>query len=128
MKLKGIKSNNAPKPAGPYSQAVLAGNFVFCSGQIGMDSRKGSLVKGSIEKETEQAMKNISAILSKAGTSLNNVVRVDIFLADMSNFDKFNGVYSKYFTREPKPARQTVEVPRLPKNARIEISCIACMD
>lgn len=121
---KLIKSLKAPNPVGPYSQAVLAGNFLFCSGQIGINPKTNELVKGGVEKETKQALKNLSAVLSAAGVKLDDVVRTDIFLADINDFPKVNAIYASFFTKEPKPARQTVAAS-LPKNARIEISCIA---
>ena len=120
----GIYSGMAPKPVGPYSQAVHSGSFIFCSGQIGTN-KNGIMAAGGIGRETKQAIENLKCILSEAGAGLKNVVRVDIFLARIEDFDKFNRSYAEYFANEPKPARQTVAVSKLPKNASVEISCIA---
>ena len=119
-----INSNQAPEPIGPYSQAVKAGNFLFVSGQIAINRATGVLVTSSIPNETNQVMANLEAILKKAGTSFNNVVKCTIFLKDMNAFPVVNETYGKYFTKNP-PARETVEVSRLPKDVNVEISCIA---
>lgn len=124
-KLKEIKTQKVPSAAGPYSQAVVAGNFVFCSGQIGLNPKTNTVVKGGTEKEAKQALKNIGNVLKAAGCNFKDVVRVDIFLANIDDFVKVNEVYATFFTNDPKPARQTVEVSKLPKGATIEISCIA---
>ncbi len=125
MKIKEVRSNKAPKPAGPYSQSVRIGKFLFCSGQIGIDPNSGKLVGGGIKSETKRAMENIAAILSAAGIGLGGIARMDVFLTDMDDYNGFNAVYSKYFANGVKPARQTIEVSGLPKNAKVEISCIA---
>ena len=122
--IKKLESINAPTPIGPYSQAVAAGDFVFVSGQIPIQ-KSGELVTNDIEKATEVILDNIEAILKEENLSLNDVVKCDIYLKDLDNFDKFNKVYEKKFTSDIKPARVTTQVPRLPKNADIEISCIA---
>lgn len=119
-----ILSASAPAPIGPYSQAVESGNLLFVSGQIAMDPVSGSLVAGSIEDETHRVMKNIQAILSAAQFSFPQVMKCTIFLKDMNNFPKVNAIYGSYFPSEP-PARETVEVSRLPKDVNVEISCIA---
>ncbi len=124
-KLQDINTNKAPKAVGPYSQAIRADRFIFCSGQIGLDPKTNILVKGGIEKETEQVLKNLSKVLKATGLNFKNVVRCDIFIKNMGDFAKVNEIYEKYFSSNPKPARQTVEVSNLPKNALIEISCIA---
>ncbi len=124
-KLQDINTNKAPKAVGPYSQAIRANRFIFCSGQIGLDPKTNILVKGGIEKETEQVLKNLSAVLESVNLKLNNVVRVDIFLTNIKDFAKVNEVYATYFKSDPKPARQTIEVSNLPKEAHIELSCIA---
>jgi 2-iminobutanoate/2-iminopropanoate deaminase len=119
-----IESAAAPEPIGPYSQAVKAGNMLFVSGQIAINRATGTIVNSSIPNETTQVMANLEAILKQAGSSFDKVVKCSIFLKDMNNFPVVNEVYGKYFTSNP-PARETVEVSRLPKDVNVEISCIA---
>ena len=119
-----IYAAQAPAPIGPYSQAIAAGNMLFLSGQIAIDQSKGTIVNASIEAETEQVMNNLKAILTAAGLTFANVVKTSIFLKSMDDFAKVNEVYEKHFADQP-PARETVEVSRLPKDVRVEISCIA---
>ncbi len=119
-----ISTEKAPGAIGPYSQAVKAGNIVFCSGQIPIDPATGAFVSEDVAEQTEQVLKNLSAVLEAAGTSLNNVVKTTVFLADMNDFVAMNEVYAKYFS-ENKPARATVQAARLPRDARVEIECIA---
>ena len=119
-----VYSPQAPEPIGPYSQAVLAGNMLFVSGQIAIHRTSGNLVTGNIEDETTQVMINLSEVLKAAGLSFSNVVKCSIFLKDMGNFPRVNEIYGQYFTENP-PARETVEVSRLPKDVNVEISCIA---
>jgi 2-iminobutanoate/2-iminopropanoate deaminase len=119
-----INSKNAPAPIGPYSQAVLAGNTLFVSGQIAINPATGNLEQTDISQETHQVMKNLEAILSEAGMSFVNVVKSSIFVKDLNNFAAINQVYGEYFPSNP-PARETVEVSRLPKDVNVEISCIA---
>ena len=119
-----IFSPTAPAPIGPYSQAIQAGNLLFVSGQIAIQQSSGKLVTGNIDEETHQVMKNLSDVLSAAGFGFSNVVKTTIFLKDMNNFPNVNAVYGSYFSSEP-PARETVEVSRLPKDVNVEISCIA---
>lgn len=119
-----INSKNAPAPIGPYSQAVLANGVLYCSGQIALDPSTGTLVNSDIVAETHQVMKNIKAILTEAGLDFSHVVKSSIFVKDLNNFVAINGAYGEYFTVNP-PARETVEVARLPKDASVEISCIA---
>jgi 2-iminobutanoate/2-iminopropanoate deaminase len=119
-----IYSNQAPEPIGPYSQAVKAGNILFVSGQIAINRATGALVNSSIPDETTQVMANLEAILKQAGTNFSNVVKCSIFLKDMNFFPVVNEVYGKYFPNHP-PARETIEVSRLPKDVNVEISCIA---
>ncbi|MBX7171928.1 MAG: RidA family protein [Pyrinomonadaceae bacterium] len=119
-----ISTDNAPGAIGPYSQAVKVGNMVFVSGQIPIDPKTGEFVAGDVPEQTSQVLKNLSAILEAAGTSLNNVVKTTVFLADMNDFSAMNAVYSEFFI-ENKPARATVEAARLPRDARVEIECIA---
>jgi 2-iminobutanoate/2-iminopropanoate deaminase len=121
---KIIYSEQAPAPIGPYSQAVLAGNTLYASGQIALDPATGQLVSGSIEEETRQVMKNVGAILTAAGMDFSHVVKSSIFIKNMGDFARINAVYGEYFTSNP-PARETVEVARLPKDVNIEISVIA---
>jgi 2-iminobutanoate/2-iminopropanoate deaminase len=119
-----IYSNNAPEPIGPYSQAIQSGNMVFISGQIAIDPATGNIDKTDIQKETTVVMRNIGEILKAAGLTFGEVVKTTIFLKDMNNFPKVNEVYGEYFKVQP-PARETVEVSRLPKDVNVEISCIA---
>jgi 2-iminobutanoate/2-iminopropanoate deaminase len=119
-----IATENAPGAIGPYSQAVKTGNMVFCSGQIPIDPATGEFVSDNVAEQTEQVLKNLSAVLAAAGTNLNNVVKTTVFLADMNDFTAMNEVYSKFFS-ENKPARATVQAARLPKDARVEIECVA---
>lgn len=124
---KTIFTNKAPKPIGPYSQAVLAGNVIFGSGQIAIDPRTGEIIEGDIKAQTRRVLESIKAILSEAGFSLRDVVNVTVFLRDLDEFSDFNEVYKEYFSEDP-PSRTTVEVSRLPKNAKVEISFIAYKD
>lgn len=119
-----IATTKAPAALGPYSQAILAGNTVYLSGQVAIDPAKGVLVQDSIEKETEQIMKNLGAVLAAAGCSYANVVKTTIFATDIKYFDAVNGVYASYFTSEP-PARSFVQAAALPKGARVEIEAVA---
>ncbi len=119
-----INSNLAPAPIGPYSQAVLAGNTLFISGQIAINQATGALVTNDIVAETNQVMKNLEAILNEAGFSFSDVVKSGIFVKDLNNFGAINETYGKYFSSNP-PARETVEVSRLPKDVNVEISMIA---
>ena len=124
MNKKIVKSDKAPEPIGPYSQAVQIDNMVFLSGQIAIDRGTGDLVLDSIENETIQVMENLRFVLEAAGLNFTHVVKCSIFLSDMNNFPKVNEVYGRYFQASP-PARETVEVRRLPKDVNVEISCIA---
>lgn len=119
-----VYSSNAPEPIGPYSQGIQAGNLLFVSGQIGFDKTTGNLITSNINDETHMVMKNLQAILKAGGMDFSNVVKCTIFLKDMNNFPKVNETYGSYFTSMP-PARETVEVARLPKDVNVEISCIA---
>lgn len=121
---KVIESENAPKPIGPYSQAILSGNTLYVSGQIAINPETGELDTSSIEAETQLVMKNLGAVLEAAEMNLGDVVKCSIFLSDMNNFGEVNRIYSEYFTEKP-PARETVAVKTLPKNVNVEISCIA---
>ncbi len=119
-----ISTEKAPGAIGPYSQAIRAGNMVFCSGQIPIDPETGEFVSVDVSEQTDQVLKNLAAVLSAAGASFSDVVKTTVFLADMGEFAAMNEVYSKYFS-ENKPARATVEAARLPRDARVEIDCIA---
>ncbi len=121
---KVINTKQAPAAIGPYSQAVLANGMLFVSGQLPVDPATGLMAQDDIEANTKQVMANISAILKEAGSDFSNVLKTTIFLADMNDFGMVNEIYGSYFTSEP-PARETVQVARLPKDARIEISVIA---
>ena len=121
---EAVVSPKAPKAIGPYSQAVKVGPWVFCSGQLGMDPETGELVPGGIEAETRQALTNLQHVLEAAGATLDHVVKVTVFLQDISDFAKMNEVYSAFF-RAPYPARAAVQVAALPKGARVEIEAIA---
>ena len=119
-----ISTENAPGAIGPYSQAVKAGGMVFCSGQIPIDVATGEFVSSDVSEQTHQVLKNLSAVLEAAGSGLNNVVKTTVFLADMNDFTAMNTVYAEYFS-DNKPARATVQAARLPRDARVEIDCIA---
>ena len=122
-----IKSEQAPAPVGPYSQAILINATLYCSGQIALDPANGKINNPDIETETKQVMENLSVILKEAGMTFSNVVKCSIFLKDMADFGKVNGIYGSYFSAAP-PARETVEVAGLPLNVNVEISLIAYMD
>ncbi len=122
---KIVKTSNAPKPIGPYNQAVIANNLLFISGQVAFDPKTDTLVLDNIENETKQVMENLKAILESVNATFENVVKTSIFLSDMDNFVKVNGVYGSYFNEDTAPARETVEVARLPKDVNVEISMIA---
>lgn len=121
---KIISTDKAPAAIGPYSQAIEAGNFVFTSGVIPIDPATGELVTGSIEVQAEQAIKNLAALLTEAGTSTEKTIKTTVFIKDMNDFAKVNEIYAKYFTTD-FPARSCVEVARLPKDVLIEIEAIA---
>lgn len=124
---KIIHSNQAPAPIGPYSQAVQSGNTIYLSGQIAIDQDSGKLINSNIQSETKQVMSNIQYVLESAGFTFENVVKCTIFIKNMDDFAEINSVYGEYFLTNP-PARETVEVSRLPKNVNVEISCIAIKD
>jgi 2-iminobutanoate/2-iminopropanoate deaminase len=121
---KTIESASAPKPIGPYSQAVLAGNLLFMSGQIAIDPQTQEYQPADVEKETTQVMKNLKAVLAEEGMDFSHVVKTNIFLADMGDFAAVNAIYASYFT-DNFPARETVQVSVLPKHAKVEISMVA---
>jgi 2-iminobutanoate/2-iminopropanoate deaminase len=119
-----INTKNAPAPIGPYNQAILSNNTLYVSGQIAINPQTDELITSSIEEETKQVMKNLQQILDAADFTLANVVKCTIFLKDMDQFANINKIYGEFFETDP-PARETVEVSRLPKNVNVEISCIA---
>jgi len=121
---RAIHTDRAPKAIGPYSQAVVAKGFIFVSGQIPLDPAKGEIVGSAIEEQTHQVLKNIQAILEAAGSSMANVVKATVYLAEMNDFAKMNAVYSQYFP-EPYPARAAFQVARLPREVKIEIEVLA---
>ena len=119
-----IQTEQAPAAIGPYSQAIRIGDFLYTSGQIALDPESGMFLSGEIEEETEQTLKNISAILQADGLNLENVVKTTVYLSDLNHFSRMNQVYEKYFSKT-KPARACVQVTALPKGAKIEIDAIA---
>jgi 2-iminobutanoate/2-iminopropanoate deaminase len=121
--MKVISTKKAPAAVGPYSQAVVTGDFIFCSGQIGLDPKTGELKK-NLEEQTEQIFKNIKAVLEEEFCDLNNIIKTTVFLTDMKNFKKMNEIYEKNF-KNHKPARSTIGVKELPKDAVVEIEVTA---
>ncbi len=121
-----VNTDGAPAPVGPYSQAIVAGGFVFCSGQIPLDPKTGAIPEGDIATEAARVMDNLKAVLEAAGSSLDKVVKTTIFLTDLGDFARVNEVYGSYFRAAP-PARSTIQVGALPKGARVEIECIAAV-
>ena len=119
-----VKTVEAPQAIGPYSQAVVAGGFVFASGQSPLDPRTGEFVAGGVAEQTEQVLRNLSKVLEAAGTGLGRVVKTTVFLADMNDFAEMNEVYGRHFAQDP-PARSTVQAARLPRDARVEIDAVA---
>jgi 2-iminobutanoate/2-iminopropanoate deaminase len=119
-----VATENAPGAIGPYSQAIKANGMVFCSGQIPIDPTTGQFVSDDVAGQTEQVFKNLEAVLKAAGSGLEKVVKTTVFLADMNDFAAMNDVYARFFT-ENKPARATVQAARLPRDARVEVECIA---
>lgn len=122
---KIILTDQAPTPIGPYSQGVLSGNTLYISGQIPFNTQKGELMMNSIEEQTKQVMENLNAILKKAEMTFENVLKATIFITDMNNFEQINTVYGSYFSQSYAPARETVQVSKLPRNVDVEISMIA---
>ena len=121
-----IKTNEAPEPVGPYNQAIKAGNFIYCSGQIAINPSNNKIdCFGDIKGETTQVLKNLKAVLKASGARLEDVIKTTIFLTDLNNFQIVNDIYSEFFQNEPTPARACVEVSSLPKGVLIEIDCVA---
>ena len=124
--LKKLHTSNAPEAIGPYSQAIIYNDTLFTSGQIAIDPQTGNVESDTIEGQTEQVMKNLSAILNEAGTSFENVIKTTCFLKNMSDFAAFNGIYGQYFTS--KPARSCVAAKELPKDVLVEVELIAAIN
>ncbi len=122
--MKEVKTSKAPAAIGPYSQGIITGNLLFASGQVPLDPKTGSVVEGGIKEQAHRVFQNIRAIMEAAGTSMDNVVKTDVFIKDMNDFAAVNEVYAEYFTK-PYPARSCVEVARLPKDVLIEVETIA---
>lgn len=125
MNKKIVNTDRAPEPVGPYNQSVQAGNIVFLSGQIPLDPKSGELVTASVEEETHQVMKNLGAVLEANGCTFEDVVSCSVFVKDMEHYARINEVYGTYFDEATAPTRALVEVSRLPKDVRVEISAIA---
>ncbi len=124
MPRKHVTSKDAPKPIGPYTQGVISGGFLFCSGQIALDPKTSELVEGDVSAQTEQVMKNLLAVLKEAKMGPANVVKTTVYLKDMADFTKMNEVYAKYLGKEP-PARSTIQAAGLPRGVAVEIDAIA---
>src|SRR6476469_1673365 len=124
--METVSTDKAPGAIGPYSQAIKANGMVFCSGQIPIDPATGQFVSDAVAEQTEQVLKNLAAVLAEAGAGLDSVVKTTVFLADMNDFAEMNEVYGRYFS-VTKPARATVQAARLPRDARVEIDCIAVL-
>lgn len=127
MSKKIVQAKKSPKPVGPYNQAVITGQLVYTAGQIPIDPATGALVSGGIKEQTRQVLQNVKAVLDDAGTSLENVVKATVFLKNMTDFADMNSVYGEYFKPETAPARSTIEVARLPKDALVEIEVVASL-
>ena len=123
--IRAVLSQDAPAPVGPYSQAIVAGDFVFAAGQIPLDPATGKLVAGDIAVQTERVLQNIHAVLAAAGTSIEKVVKSTVFLADLADFPRMNEIYARHFASDPQPARSTIQVAKLPAGAAIEIEVVA---
>jgi 2-iminobutanoate/2-iminopropanoate deaminase len=120
-----VRTEQAPAPVGPYSQAIVHDGLVYASGQIPLDPATGKLVEGGIEAQTEQVFANLAAVLAAAGASMDDVLRAGIYLTDLSDFPKVNDIYARRFTQDPKPARSTIGVAALPLGAQVEVDCVA---
>ena len=127
MTIKTVATDQAPAAIGPYSQAVVTGNLVFCSGQIALDPATGAMVGGDVAAQTRQVLGNLKAVLEAAGSSLEQVVKCNVYLSDLGGFGEMNEVYQEFFASH-RPARAAVEVSRLPKDALVEIEAVARVD
>jgi len=125
-RIEKVETKEAPRAVGPYSQGTKSSGFIFVSGQLPIDPKTGEIVENDIKVQTDRVIENLRAILKAVGLDLNNVVRCDVFLKDMNDFKEMNEIYALKFITDPMPARQTVQVGRLPLDAMVEISCIAC--
>nr|YP_002049538.1 hypothetical protein PCC_0919 [Paulinella chromatophora]ACB43328.1 hypothetical protein PCC_0919 [Paulinella chromatophora] len=126
VKIQAVNTTAAPSPVGPYNQAIIAGEWMYCSGQIALDPITGQMIgNGEIEVETYQVLTNLKGVLAAAGISINQIVRTTIFLIDLKDFSKVNAIYNNFFNEGIYPARACVEVTGLPKGAKVEIDCIA---
>ena len=123
--MKAVQTDNAPRVVGPYSQAIVAGNLVFCAGQIAIDPVTNELVTGGIKEQTTQTLQNLKGVVEAAGTNMASVVSTSVFLSSMDDYKNMNEVYAGFFSSEPKPSRVTVSVTKLPRSALVEISCVA---
>ncbi|MCB9604258.1 MAG: RidA family protein [Sandaracinus sp.] len=128
MSIDAVSTSSAPAAIGPYSQAIRANGFLFCSGQIALDPATGEIVSDDVREQTERVMKNLAAVLAAGGSGWDRVVKVTIFLADMNDFAAVNAIYGRYFESLTPPARATVAVRTLPRNVAVEIDCIAVHD
>jgi 2-iminobutanoate/2-iminopropanoate deaminase len=124
MPTKHVSTSRAPKPIGPYSQGVISGGLLFCSGQIALDPETGEMLEGAVEAQTERVLENLAAVLREAKMGLENVVKTTVYLADLADFGSMNEVYARYLGQR-SPARTTVQAASLPKGARVEIDIIA---
>lgn len=127
QEIREIVAEGAPRPVGPYAQAIAAGGLVFCAGQIPLDPVSGRLVEGPIDVQTTRVLENVKAVVEAAGSSLARVVKATVFLADLDDFGAMNAVYARYFASDPKPARTTIQAARLPAGARVEIEVVAAL-
>jgi len=125
---KRIQTEHAPAAIGPYSQAIILDNMVYTAGQVALDPQTGNLIEGGIEAQTERVLNNLTAVLEAAGSSTRNVVKTTVYLASMGDFASMNAVYSRFFDPEMPPARTTIQAGALPRNALIEIDCIASLN
>ena len=123
-----VYTNDAPNAVGPYSQAIVAGGIVYCSGQVGLDPATQTMVEGGVEAQAKRALTNLAAVLEASGSSLSRVVRTTIFLTSMGDFAAVNGIYGEFFAGDAQPARATVEVAALPAGAMVEIDCISLVE
>ena len=124
MPTKHVTTSQAPRPIGPYSQGVISGGFLFCSGQIALDPETGEMIEGGVEAQTERVFENLVAVLKEAKMGLGNVVKTTVYLADMADFTKMNEVYARYLGQR-SPARTTIQAGALPKDAKVEIDVVA---
>lgn len=122
-----VSTTDAPAAIGPYSQAVVAGDLVFCSGQIALDPATGEVVAGDVRVQARQVLRNLSGVLAAAGSGMDLVVKTTVFLADLADYGAVNEVYATFFPGEKPPARAAVAVARLPRDARVEIDCVALL-